>query len=227
MNLKALGYSISLVSRGVRNQFAVAIVLMSLIPLSIIVFLVVQVIPNNSLSPDALNLLTLVVFILAFLGWRLLVKYPISIIRLRQYLDALARGEIPRQINIEKSEVDLSAIERNMGLIILQTEERIRIIEKQTQVLLAAERQRVVLESLGAACHHLGQPTTVLVTALQLMKHQEFTPEMREMVAACTQSTEEIVEILNKLRLISEYKTEPYLNSASSQVSDPDRILKI
>lgn len=227
MDLKTLIYTISLISRGVRNQFAVAIVLMSLIPLSIIVVLVVEVIPNNSLSSDALNLITLVVFILAFLGWRLLVKYPVSISRLRQYLDALAQGQIPRQITIEKSAVDLSAIERNMCLIVLQTEERIRTIEKQTQVLLETERQRVVLESLGAACHHLGQPTTVLVTALRIMDQQQVSPQMREMIAACTQSTQEIVEILNKLRLISDYKTEPYLTSARSQDSEKDRILKI
>jgi len=114
-----------------------------------------------------------------------------------------------------------------MCLIVLQTEERIRTIEKQTQVLLETERQRVVLESLGAACHHLGQPTTVLVTALQIMDHQEVSPEMREMVAACRQSTQEIVEILNKLRLISEYKTEPYLTSERPQNSKKNRILKI
>jgi signal transduction histidine kinase len=219
--------SMSLVSRGVRNQFAVAIVLMSLIPLAILVFLIVEVIPNNSLPTDALNLIALWAFVLAFLGWRLLVKYPINIIRLRRYLDALAKGEIPRQINIEKGESDLFAIEQNMNRIILQTEERIHTLENHMQILLETERQRVLLESLGAACHHLGQPTTVLVTSLQIMKHQDLSPDLREMVEACAHSSHEIMEILHKLQGISVYKTEPYLTSDTTHDPSKDRILKI
>ncbi len=217
----------SLVSRGVRNQFAVAIVLMSLIPLALLVFLIVEVIPNNSLPTDALNLIALWAFVLAFLGWRLLVKYPINIIRLRRYLDALAKGEIPRQINIEKGESDLFAIEQNMNRIILQTEERIHTLENHMQILLETERQRVLLESLGAACHHLGQPTTVLVTSLQIMKNQDLSPDLREMVEACAHSSHEIMEILHKLQGISVYKTEPYLTSDTTHDPSKDRILKI
>jgi signal transduction histidine kinase len=227
MDFKQWSRSMSLVSRGVRNQFAVAIVLMSLIPLALLVFLIVEVIPNNSLPTDALNLIALWAFVLAFLGWRLLVKYPINIIRLRRYLDALAKGEIPRQINIEKGESDLFAIEQNMNRIILQTEERIHTLENHMQILLETERQRVLLESLGAACHHLGQPTTVLVTSLQIMKNQDLSPDLREMVEACAHSSHEIMEILHKLQGISVYKTEPYLTSDTTHDPSKDRILKI
>jgi len=227
MNFKKWVDSISLASRGVRNQFAVAIVLMSLIPLCVIAFLVVDVIPNESLSLDALRIITSIVFAAAFLGWFLLFKYPINILRLRQYLDALAKGEIPRHIDIEKVESDLTAIEQHMSRIVLQTEDRIRTIENQMQILLENERQRVVIESLGAACHHLGQPATVLNTSLQLMEKQELSPELRELVVQCKLSAHDITDILYKLQRISEYKTESYLKPEMPHPPEKDRILKI
>jgi signal transduction histidine kinase len=189
--------------------------------------LVTEVIPNDSLPLDILNLLAGLSIVLAFLGWRLLIKYPVNIIRLRLYLDALAQGKIPHPINIDKNETDLTAIEQDMSQIVLQTEERIRTLEKQTQILLQTERQRVVLESLGAACHHLGQPTTVLVTALKMMNQPDLSPPMREMVASCSKATQEITEILHKLQMISEYKTEPYLTSGIAHDQEKDRILQI
>ena len=227
MTYKQWSKSISLISRGARSQFAVAVALMSLIPLSVIVFLVVEVIPNESRSLTSLHMLTLMVFAVAVQGWFLLFKYPITIMRLRQYLDALGKGEIPHNINIGKGESDLYAIEQCMSRIILQTEDRIRTIELQAKILLEHERQRVVLESLGAACHHLGQPATVLNTSLQILDKQNLSPDMREMVTYCTQSAHDITDILLKLQKISEYKTEPYLKSTEPQDSSKDRILKI
>ena len=63
-------------------------------------------------------------------------------------------------------------------------------LEKQRAGLMEAERQRVMLESLGAACHHLGQPATVITAYLHLMKDSETSPERMVMIKNCLEAVE-------------------------------------
>ncbi|QBG47380.1 response regulator [Verrucomicrobia bacterium S94] len=86
-----------------------------------------------------------------------------------------------------------------------------RTIERQREELLDAERQRVMIESLGAACHHIGQPATVINAYLQMMEQRENDSETKEMIAACMEASEAMAEILRKLQLVSKYRETPYL----------------
>jgi FixJ family two-component response regulator len=86
-----------------------------------------------------------------------------------------------------------------------------RTIERQREELLDAERQRVMIGSLGTACHHIGQPATVISAYLQMMQLQETDSETKEMIAACMEASEAIAEILRKLQLVSQYRETPYL----------------
>lgn len=86
-----------------------------------------------------------------------------------------------------------------------------RLIEEQRRDLLDAERQRVMMESLGAACHRLGQPATVLCTYLELMKKTESAPETAEMIDECLETTAAMRKILRNLQQVNTYRTESYL----------------
>jgi signal transduction histidine kinase len=98
----------------------------------------------------------------------------------------------------------------------------------QKQELLAAERQRVMIQSLGAACHHLGQPVTIITGYLEMMRRKEQSPEMREMIDNCVKAAESLGEILDRLRRVSEYRTVPYLPTVSDgPVRGDERILEI
>ena len=90
-----------------------------------------------------------------------------------------------------------------------------------------AERQRVMLESLGAACHHLGQPATVLLANLGIMRHRADggNEDMKELVDACLNAAEALSEILHKLNAINEYRTTPYLEDTDG--TGETRILQI
>ncbi len=58
-----------------------------------------------------------------------------------------------------------STSNKELGRTVLRAIEKAdmkRTIEAQREEILAAERQRVMIQSLGAACHHLGQPATVV-----------------------------------------------------------------
>ncbi|MDZ8117276.1 response regulator [Pontiella agarivorans] len=94
-----------------------------------------------------------------------------------------------------------------------------RTIESQREELLDAERQRVMIESLGTACHHIGQPATVINAYLQMMEQQETDGETREMIAACMKASEAMAEILQKLQFVSQYRETPYL-PGSEHVGD-------
>jgi len=83
-------------------------------------------------------------------------------------------------------------------------------LEKQRERLMDAERQRVMLESLGAACHHLGQPATVISAFLQVMKRTETSPERTEILDKCLKAAEAMDDILHRLQMVSQYRTEPY-----------------
>jgi DNA-binding NarL/FixJ family response regulator len=103
-----------------------------------------------------------------------------------------------------------------------------RTIAAQQKDLMEAERQRVMIESLGAACHHIGQPATTLIAYLELMRRQEKSPDMLEMIAQCMVAAQAIGDILGRLRSVSEYRTVPYLPSDGRGPKRSDeQILKI
>jgi len=103
-----------------------------------------------------------------------------------------------------------------------------RTIKAQQEGLLHAERQRVMIQSLGAACHHLGQPLTVIGTYLAMLKEKETSAEALEMIEGCIRAADGVREIMDRLRHVSEYRTEPYLPLAPGEVPRSDEwILKI
>jgi DNA-binding NarL/FixJ family response regulator len=103
-----------------------------------------------------------------------------------------------------------------------------KTIEAQQRELLAAERQRVMIESLGAACHHLGQPATVLTGYLEVIKRKPQPPDTAAMLDECVKAAYAIGDILVRLQTIGEYRTEPYLPAVAGQTArDGDCILTI
>jgi FixJ family two-component response regulator len=100
-----------------------------------------------------------------------------------------------------------------------------KAVEHQKQQLVEAEKQRVMIESLGAACHHLGQPTTVITTYLEMIKRQDLPQEALTMLEGCIEAANSIGDILNKLQQVSEYRTEPYRPSGENDTSRPDEYI--
>ena len=222
----------SMQSVGSRHQFSIAVVLISIIPLLALAYVIV----NNLLragSIDVAGMKTLIgvgvgVVITMCLGYIMLLKYPINIIRLKKYLHDIAEGEIPGDVTLIKDENDLADIERSMKRIIEQTEERIKTIKEQQDQLLDSERNRVMLESVGAACHHLAQPTTVIVSYLEMMKMQGVPDSMAPMIEECLTSAESMREIIGRLQDVAEYSTESYVEAEKKDGGEiRTRIIKI
>ncbi len=93
-----------------------------------------------------------------------------------------------------------------------------------------AERQRIMLESIGSACHHLGQPATVLLTSLGIMQKRESSidEEMRKLLRQGIESAEKLRTILHRLNHINEYRTVQYLDDPTKEAScNGDRIVQL
>ena len=103
--------------------------------------------------------------------------------------------------------------------------DRKRAVEAEKE----AERQRVMLESLGAACHHLGQPATVLLTNLSIMQRRldPADEKVGELIGTSIRAAKTLGEILHKLNKVDEYKTAQYLAKSDGEGCSDTRILEI
>ncbi len=90
------------------------------------------------------------------------------------------------------------------------------------------ERQRVMLESLGAACHHLGQPATVIVANLGLIQSRLDTSDrlVDGLVENCMDAAKRLGDVLHKLNEVNEYRTTRYLDGDADD-TDGSMILDI
>lgn len=91
-----------------------------------------------------------------------------------------------------------------------------------------ADQQRVMLETLGAACHHLGQPATVLSVSIGVIKSQLNSENklINNLVDTSVKASEQLGEVLRKLNEVNVYRTTSYLN-ADSDSQKANRILDI
>jgi hypothetical protein len=94
----------------------------------------------------------------------------------------------------------------------------------------SAEQQRVMLESLGAACHHLGQPATVLTVSMEGLKSRISSTDcvVNELVERGVKASEHLGEVLRKLNDVNVYRTTSYLaDEDDSNYRRKNRIIDI
>ena len=88
------------------------------------------------------------------------------------------------------------------------------------------ERSKVVMESLAGFCHALGQPATVLLSSIELLRMPETDPEMRtQILDMCYEAVIEIRSLLAEMKKKREYVAESYLANnpqAGSMISLPE-----
>ncbi len=101
-----------------------------------------------------------------------------------------------------------------------ETSRRLAIAE------LRAERSKVVMESLAGFCHALGQPATVLLSSIELLKMDGVDDETRhQVIDMCHDAVLEIKSLLAEMKTQREYVAEAYLAGkaeAGSMISLPE-----
>lgn len=86
-------------------------------------------------------------------------------------------------------------------------------LQKELEIARArVERSRVVMESLAGFCHALGQPATVILSSLELLKMPETDADTRqEVIDVCYDAALEIRSLLAEMKKKREYVSELYL----------------
>ncbi|MEI8352952.1 MAG: HD domain-containing phosphohydrolase [Lentisphaerota bacterium] len=212
---------ISLSRRGAWAQLVVASLLITVLPMLCLIWLW-QADVNGLLTSSVAAGVSVVTIVIMLAGYTLLGKYPLNIVRMRNYLQMLASGDMPVRVHLSNDTDDLTAMQQYMADIVRQAADRIRVIQEQQERLLHTERQRVMIESLGSLCHHLGQPATRIAAHLYILQQQVEKPEMKKTVEECQQAFDALRDILTRLQRIVVYRTEPYLNAPSEDPSHSD-----
>ncbi len=91
------------------------------------------------------------------------------------------------------------------------------------------ERNRVMLESLGAACHHLAQPATLLMGNLSMLKTKVANDDavVQGLLDSSAEAIERLGKILHKLNEVNEYRTTTYTDQSGKDATDTTHILDI
>jgi PAS domain S-box-containing protein len=78
-----------------------------------------------------------------------------------------------------------------------------------------AERNRIMMESLAGVCHALGQPATVLLTSIELLKMEGVKDGKTsgQMIDLCYDAVINLRDLLQKMNAKRMYVAEPYLPS--------------
>ena len=101
-----------------------------------------------------------------------------------------------------------------------EAEARLRIAELQ------AERAKLVMDSLAGFCHALGQPATVLLSSMELLRMDGVDEATkRQVVDLCYDAVLEIKSLLAEMKQRREYVAEAYLagnDNAGNMISLPE-----
>lgn len=97
------------------------------------------------------------------------------------------------------------------------------------QVEREAERQRVMLETLAAACHHLGQPATILTSNLELLelKLGRTDPDIQKLIDSSMNACEQLANLLERMRKVHVYQPTRYISDRKDPSSNDTRIIEI
>jgi DNA-binding response OmpR family regulator len=89
-------------------------------------------------------------------------------------------------------------------------------VKQSVENLLQAERQRVMIESLGAACHHISQPMTSVMGNLGLLQESlgPADAETRDKIGDILEWTAEVRDLLRQMQTLREYRTTPYVSDS-------------
>ena len=91
------------------------------------------------------------------------------------------------------------------------SEEEKNLSERLELAEIRAERSKAVMESLAGFCHALGQPATVLLSSVELLKIGCDEETKNSVLDLCYEAAIEIRSLLAQMKEMREYANEAYL----------------
>ena len=125
--------NLSLNARGARYQIGIAIALITVIPALAITYLMLAEDPSGfSLVAHHPGVVAIACFSIA-LGYALLSRYPVNIIRLRRYLQDMVNGKLPDKVQLIEGMADIPAIENALQLLVGQLSRQLTRMQDELQ----------------------------------------------------------------------------------------------
>lgn len=92
-----------------------------------------------------------------------------------------------------------------------------------------AERQKATLASIGATCHHIGQPATVLQANMELLDRMlpDVDEYVRSLISSGISAAAQVSKILHQLNTMSGFRAEKYLERIGAADNPANQILKL
>ena len=133
-------------------------------------------------------------------------------------------SELPLQVTAARNK---DADEETVGIVFSFVDMSDR--KRAEEVMRQSEGQKAMIASLAAACHHLGQPATVIVANLTLLQRmmKEAPQDAQELIKAANDAGEELAQILYKLNTVDTYKMSNYLEHAKDRDALENKIIEI
>lgn len=86
----------------------------------------------------------------------------------------------------------------------------IRVVNMRNR-LLEAERNRVLIQTAGAAAHEINNPLALMSAQIQLLLTKPVDDEVRARLRRIHEASVRISEIVKKMESVTEYTTKPYV----------------
>ncbi len=94
----------------------------------------------------------------------------------------------------------------------MSNEEERKLSRRLVLAEIRAERSKVVMESLAGFCHALGQPATVILSSVELLRMEGIDEKTRgDVLSMCYEAAIEIKSLLAQMKEKREYANEAYL----------------
>ena len=154
---------------------------------------------------------------------RMMAREPQELVghQCHQFICPVSEGKCPiTDLNQQVDRSERCVIARDGRLIpILKTVCKIdyisrpRLLETFMDISALKEKERLmgVLEMAGAAAHHMGQPLQIIMTSAELLQRSRSQHLAINLNAKILGSTHRLKAIIDKIRNITRYQTEEYV----------------
>lgn len=152
----------SLRESSATKHFEIALLVSLVIPLLALGFLFSRRLIYGDQTPSPYDIAGAFALLLLVLGFAMLSRYPLTVVRLRKYLENIARGELSVQIDLKEEESDIRAIETCLNTIIQQLRSRVSQMQieqvKLEMQLCHAHKLEVIGQMAAGIAHEINTP---------------------------------------------------------------------